>query len=200
MNHRDIDAMLYGADEGLDEPPPTGLDEAAVWARRARAVARDLAVTEAMFAEEMQRLIDQREAVLGPVRERLAYYENGVEQWHRAARAAGSAKPTVTWPCGSRSLVKDPGAAPSDITDEDAMMGWIEEHLGPDDPRRAKVMVEKPATEQFSIRGLKDLGEVTAREPGTPGRLVIDGEEVPGVQWVTPERRFTMTYDTEETR
>jgi hypothetical protein len=185
---------LYGFDIDEDEEIDTGAElrlenseAAAESLRRYRYWERRAAELSAPFEAEMDRLRARWDEVLKPIRRKLDWHHDGLEQYHRAAFAAKTAQPTLKLPAGDTLLRK---AKPTlSIDDEAELLAWA--------AGEGLDVLADPKLSKAKLGEVIKVVEIDGAEPGTPLQVVRvgTGEVVPGLSAVTSARNFSIVQE-----
>ena len=176
-----IDRDWTDEDEEQLPDDPSRLD-AAEMMRRYRWWENQVAEIDEPFAAEIKRLQLRRDEVTRPARQKMEWYQEALEKWHRASMADKSVKPTVKLPYGDMMLRK---ASPVlEVTDEAEVLAWAAGE-GLDVLPDPRVMTSKLKAVAFPVED--------DDEPGTQLPVVdANGEVVPGVRAEARARTFSI--------
>lgn len=182
-------AFLYGEPpDEVEVPEPDGKSSKpsatpesyghAAWFA-ARAQEAEMRATEigAEYDRLIRKLRFDRDKAVTPLIARAAWFDAGVEGWHRRATVEGEAGKSVTFPCGRQSKLR--AAQPAVVvTNHDLHMAFVEEQGWKD------VYVQASPADRWRVSELrKNVEVVRGSEPNAEGQLVTkNGEAVPGVK------------------
>lgn len=185
------EAEVDAAIEAGENPPASNMAHASWHWRQAQIEIAQAERIGEVFEAEIERLQRRMSEVLTPIAKREGWHARAVEQWHRAAHAAGEVGKTVKFSAGGSSELRAQQPAQVGDRDDDELRAYLEGREAEGGGTWAE-RVYKPQEPKFMVSELKKLAKVPKAEPNTPVRLVDPdtGDVIPGIQFVAQGDRW----------
>ena len=155
-------------------PDPPDMSRAAWHAKWAKIETLRAAAIKQVYDDEIERLTQRREMILGHRTLAAARHEDAIDAWHRAAFAAGEVGKTVEFPHGTSKLRTPPPAF--DVIDDEDFRAWalvhgVEEELWP----VKEPVLSRRALSRYAQAAAKHLEPHQSAPAISPDGEVIDG-------------------------